>query len=236
MSPPLRLPFMPQMVAAILAGTKTCTSRTRRYGRAGDVLESDAGPLRLTKVWRGDVASVAARRYVEEGFSSPDDFLAVWREIHPKARAQGYSPHFDRVWVHEFERVQQTSHIGFATSGCSHVWAQANRDTTGHGYPVCERCGVIGPMSVGQRAEPTGAATVTDLMEALQQSPEKIKSRREDPMPSEFCSHPNCCQAPYEDGRCYAHHKIHAGLMDPWKDRSRPAAPEILRRIRKAMR
>jgi len=97
-----RLPFRPEFEEAIRSGVKTMTSRTRRYGRVGDVLDTPFGPVRLVRVDRLPLVDVACDRFGDEGFGTPVAFTEAWARIHPR---KGFVPN-QLVWVHEFELVK----------------------------------------------------------------------------------------------------------------------------------
>lgn len=101
MNQPRRLPFTPEMTAAILEGRKTATSRTSRYGTAGDVVESPAGPLLLLWVRRLPLEQIANEHHELEGFDTPEGFRDIWIRLHQRA---GWRP-AEKVWFHRFERV-----------------------------------------------------------------------------------------------------------------------------------
>ncbi len=94
------LPFREAMLALVRTGTKTVTSRTKRYGSPGDRLAvgEPGETVTLIEVERLTLECVAAWRYSEEGFASPDEFKRAWCEIHPR---KGWVPE-QLVWVHEF--------------------------------------------------------------------------------------------------------------------------------------
>lgn len=93
------LPFLPQFRASVRDGRKTATSRTSRYGDAGDVLQGPGVLLRLTSVERVTLQQVQQQHWREEGVASPEEFEEVWRKIHP---GRGWDP-AQKVWLHFFE-------------------------------------------------------------------------------------------------------------------------------------
>ena len=95
------LPFRPEFEAAIRSGTKTATSRTRRYGEPGDILDTPFGPVRLLRVFKASLSAVSEGLYREEGFTSPAEFMEAWTRIHPR---KGFVP-WQEVWVHEFSQL-----------------------------------------------------------------------------------------------------------------------------------
>jgi hypothetical protein len=97
----ISIPFRPDMIQAIRAGNKICTSRSKRYGSPGDVFSLDGKLYRLVSVHRFALYFVANFLYIEEGVSSPAEFVRLWEEIHPVA---GYEPN-KVVCTHFFEEV-----------------------------------------------------------------------------------------------------------------------------------
>jgi hypothetical protein len=96
------LPFREAFRPALLSGEKTLTLRGKAYGKPGDVLLTIAGPVELLHVERVSLGFVAAVLHGREGCASPEDFLALWKEIHPARR-------FDlaeRFYLHHFARLQ----------------------------------------------------------------------------------------------------------------------------------
>lgn len=99
------IPFKPRFVEAILAGRKRMTCRSKPYGRVGDVLDSEAGALRIVALYQAKLSRVRDDFWAIEGCSSPVDFEAVWASIHPLT---GWTPE-KVVWVHEFEPLPSAS-------------------------------------------------------------------------------------------------------------------------------
>lgn len=97
------LPFRPDFCSDILTDRKRATSRNKRYGDPGHIINTPAGPVRLLWVERVSLGFVAAEFFADEGFETPADFVEVWNEIHPRA---GFDPEA-KVWLHLFERVER---------------------------------------------------------------------------------------------------------------------------------
>jgi len=91
------IPFRKDMQALILAGKKTATTRTKRYGIVGDWFYIGSKAYVLTNVEKVTLGYVATQKYRDEGFESPHDFIHVWQQIHPK----GFIDE-QKVWLHEF--------------------------------------------------------------------------------------------------------------------------------------
>lgn len=95
------IPFSPEFEPKMLGGEKVSTSRTKRYGQAGDRFEAFGAEFELTKVERQTLNFVAASLYKAEGCNSPVDFVYIWNHLHPR---KGWAPK-QRVWVHHFAVV-----------------------------------------------------------------------------------------------------------------------------------
>lgn len=100
-----RFPFVPRFREAILAGRKTATTRTKRYGGQWDrfdiggdrTIMLTAPPARLT------LGGIALNRWRSEGCKSPEDFMKAWADLHPTRGYQG----LDLVWFHRFRLVEK---------------------------------------------------------------------------------------------------------------------------------
>lgn len=95
------IPFRDDMKKASLEGRKCCTSRNSKYGHPGDTFLIDGQLFVIKKISKMKLDWITFRYFKEEGFNSPDEFKAVWTEIHPKAE---YDPDH-RVWTHWYEMV-----------------------------------------------------------------------------------------------------------------------------------
>src|SRR5579863_9105301 len=88
----------------ILSGRKTATSRVRAYGEAGDTFRVFDATFELTRVYWELLEVVRDTLYREEGFERPEEFVEIWREIHPTRGFVGG----DCVWVLRFRRTDET--------------------------------------------------------------------------------------------------------------------------------
>lgn len=95
------LPFQPRWRAAVLAGAKTTTVRTRRYGAPGDEFEVEGMPFVLVEVESMPLAQARDRVWADEGMGTAEEFERVWADNHP---ARGFRAN-DTVWVHRFRRA-----------------------------------------------------------------------------------------------------------------------------------
>jgi hypothetical protein len=98
---PRTLPFRPEFWGPITTGRKTVTSRTRKFGEPGDLLDTSVGPVRLLEVFQTTLEDVRDHLWTKEGVHGPNDFERVWKEIHPR---KGFDP-AQEVWVHRFEYI-----------------------------------------------------------------------------------------------------------------------------------
>ena len=96
------LPFREQFRDVLENGMKTATTRTKAYGKPGDVLDSMVGPLRLLYVEKVTLGFVATQMWNLEGCMDQGDFERVWESIHP---GRGFVPE-QMVYLHIFERVK----------------------------------------------------------------------------------------------------------------------------------
>ena len=96
---PILLPFHERFRPSILEGTMTMTPRRRAYGRAGDVLATPVGRVRLVDVRRIILEDFASRYWLQAGARSPRDFADAWAELNPD---RGFVPR-EEVWLHEFQ-------------------------------------------------------------------------------------------------------------------------------------
>ena len=95
------IPFRESFREALLSGRKTATSRTSQYGEQGRQFQAFGVLFEFTFVERRLLAEIASHHYKAEGCASPDEFIRVWNEIHPRKR---FDP-LTVVWYHEFKLV-----------------------------------------------------------------------------------------------------------------------------------
>lgn len=80
----VRLPFLAQFRFALLRGRKTATSRTEFNGNVGDTFEAYGATFRIVSVEELRLNNIAYDHFREEGLGSPEDFMEIWEEIHPR--------------------------------------------------------------------------------------------------------------------------------------------------------
>lgn len=95
------IPFLAEFHADLLAGQKTMTSRSKRYGQMGDRFTLAGATFELLTVEKLRLGEVASNYFKEEGFQDPAGFIAIWNKIHPRKTFWSETP----VWVHRFRRI-----------------------------------------------------------------------------------------------------------------------------------
>lgn len=97
----VKIPFKPDFENALLFGNKTWTSRTKRYGDKGDSFEAFGATFLIEKVFKESLGNIASYHFKEEGCGSRQEFINIWRKIHPR---KGFDPS-QMVWVHQFIKL-----------------------------------------------------------------------------------------------------------------------------------
>ena len=99
----IQIPFQEQFKDAMLTGTKTKTSRTKKYGTIGDKFKAFGAEFIIVNQEEEKLQYVADHYYKDEGFERPEQFINIWVELHPR---KGWDPN-QKVWVHEFMRMDK---------------------------------------------------------------------------------------------------------------------------------
>lgn len=79
------LNFHPQMIRAIMDGRKISTTRTKAIGYPGDlfvVVGISGVVFRIVSVSERSLDDISFFHYLDEGFSSPEEFREFWAAIH----------------------------------------------------------------------------------------------------------------------------------------------------------
>ncbi len=97
----ITIPFRDDMKKAILEGRKSATTRNKRYGKEGDTFMLDGQKFVLRYIHKMPLDAVARNLWMEEGCSSKEQFIEIWKQIHPRA---GFIAR-QLVYVHEFTKV-----------------------------------------------------------------------------------------------------------------------------------
>jgi hypothetical protein len=98
----INLPFLPEFREAMLSGRKVCTSRTRKFGKAGDRFKAFGEEFEINRIDRWALSAVAKHLFRQEGFDYSILFIGCWVKLHPRKK-------YDEdkmVWVHFFRRVK----------------------------------------------------------------------------------------------------------------------------------
>ena len=96
----VKMPFKKRFKEPMLNGTKTFTSRTKRMGKIGDTFEAFGRTFIIKDIWVATLRGVSAF-WEEEGCESKEDFMEIWKQIHPR---KGWQPE-QEVYVHIFKSV-----------------------------------------------------------------------------------------------------------------------------------
>jgi len=95
------IPFQPEWKEKLLNGEKTCTSRTKKYGKPNDWFEIFGNSFRIITIVRFPLEDIAKFLYDKEGCDSPDEFKEIWQGLHPR---KGWIPE-QVVFTHFFRRI-----------------------------------------------------------------------------------------------------------------------------------
>jgi hypothetical protein len=102
MSQIIKIPFKERFREPLLNQTKDWTTRTKAMGKPHDYFEAFGATFRLDEVFQVSLKYIISH-WKREGCTSEQDFIDVWKSIHPKRK-------FDleeTFWVHSFHRVGQ---------------------------------------------------------------------------------------------------------------------------------
>lgn len=101
----VNIPFQPEFKDSMLAGNKTATTRTSRFGRPGDWFPAFGRIFVLTEVYQIRLSLAIYRFHQDEGFSSPGEFINCWDRLHPRVT---YAERRARlVYLHRFTITQK---------------------------------------------------------------------------------------------------------------------------------
>jgi hypothetical protein len=95
----IRIPFRSDMIGLILEGKKTCTTRTRKYGREGDTFSIGSNVFVITEVKKMRLIDIVNTLYEEEGFTSPVEFKEYLSKVGIPM------DEYAILWVHKFKRM-----------------------------------------------------------------------------------------------------------------------------------
>jgi len=97
----IKIPFNVWSKSRLSVGCKTATSRTKRYGKVGDVFIVDGIRYELILVVKLPLWFIADNFYKSEGAFSSQEFINVWISIHPR---KGFDKN-EYVWYHLFRKI-----------------------------------------------------------------------------------------------------------------------------------
>jgi len=98
----VEIPFLARFKEPMLKGTKTMTSRTRKYGNAGDTFDAFGATFQITEVGKMQLGNIAFL-WKEEGMESIFDFVKTWGQIHP----QRFYDVDEWFYYHRFRKVKE---------------------------------------------------------------------------------------------------------------------------------
>ena len=95
------IPFLEYWAGKMLGDVKTCTSRVRQYGKVGDYFKLFGATFEMTKIEKVRLDAVANKYHAQEGCDTPEKFMQIWANIHPK---KGFVAE-QEVFVHHFKKI-----------------------------------------------------------------------------------------------------------------------------------
>lgn len=96
----INIPFNEWSINRIKQGIKTATTRTKKYGKQGDIFTVGSEKYIISGYLKTSLGIVIGYLYREEGAASPTEFIAVWNSIYPK---KNFDPE-QTVWIHFFQK------------------------------------------------------------------------------------------------------------------------------------
>ena len=98
----IKIPFNAWSKSRFITHGKSATSRTKIYGKIGDTFEVDGKIYELTDIQAQKLYIVANVYFNREGCNSPEEFIDVWNDIHPKKKYNSEAV----VYLHLFRLVK----------------------------------------------------------------------------------------------------------------------------------
>jgi hypothetical protein len=99
----VKIPFLERFREPMLNGAKYMTTRTKKYGDVGDTFEAFGAVFVIEGLDKLPLAWIVDA-WKAEGCQSKDDFLNVWRQIHPNRTVDLK----EKFWVHYFRKLEAT--------------------------------------------------------------------------------------------------------------------------------
>lgn len=82
----IQIPFNKWSAERLSSGQKVCTSRTKKYGEPMDFFVVDGKRYVLMRILELPLWFIVRYLWHQEGASSPEEFVKVWKSIHPRAK------------------------------------------------------------------------------------------------------------------------------------------------------
>jgi hypothetical protein len=105
----IEIPFLERFREDVGTAQKIMTTRTKKYGEVGDFFWVTSGEFRikyvLLSVFTMRLWHVGQQFYQAEGFSSPDEFIKVWNQIHSRKSYEETKQ--NNFWVHIFSPAHE---------------------------------------------------------------------------------------------------------------------------------
>jgi len=95
----IRIPMNAWSRQQLRKRTKTCTTRTKKYGSIGDTFKVGFQEYVITDIHKTILHDVAGHFWKAEGANSEEDFINIWSRIH---FINKFNP-AQFVWIHFFE-------------------------------------------------------------------------------------------------------------------------------------
>jgi len=96
----VKIPFYERFRKPMLDDVKTWTTRTKWYGDIGDTFEIFEHEFEIVNRFKMPLNFVALH-WIDEGCDSREDFVQLWKKIHPR---KGFVPNQEGK-VHVFRRI-----------------------------------------------------------------------------------------------------------------------------------
>lgn len=94
----ITIPFRPFFSGPMRSGQKVMTCRIKKLGEVGDTFEAFGSQFILTHVFRCRLGYVLSDAFEQEGCSSVQELMDIWKSIHP---VRGVDAD-EIVWAHCF--------------------------------------------------------------------------------------------------------------------------------------
>ncbi len=99
----ITIPFQDHFASRMMSGSKTATTRTKKYGKVGDTFEAFGMKFELLAITRLPLFEVANLHYESEGFTSRLAFAHEWTTLHTRAGFRAKQI----VHLHDFQMIDE---------------------------------------------------------------------------------------------------------------------------------